>query len=393
MPRRAQPRKGEPIRDVMLSTGPAYRATVDTSQKGEKRSQRTATFASLAGARAWVAETRHRVAQGEYLPTDGLTLRALADRWLSTRTDVREVTRYGYAVALRPLLDHGPKGARFGDRRVQDITPEEVSAMVAALGQDGGGLRGKGLGHRSIVYGLGTLRQVLSYGVRTGVLRVSPAEHAKPPRQRTGDRREVATWTPAELREFVTATDGDEWAHGWRLAACGLRRSEALGLRWRDVDRDSGAVTIRQGRVAVGTRSAVDDPKSGQSRRTVPAESIWPGTRAALSAAWLASADKSPDGFVITDAAGRAPLPERFSDRFRDVSTAAGLPAIRLHSLRHSLAMTMHRRGVAPRDAAALLGHSVQVHLSTYLPGDASGAASAAAALGQALAGPSAAEA
>jgi integrase len=67
------------------------------------------------------------------------------------------------------------------------------------------------------------------------------------------------------------------------------------------------------------------------------------------------------------------------------LAAAAGVPVIRLHSVRHSLAFWMHHEGVTPADAAALLGHTVEVHLSTYLPySGTSGIAAAAHALRQA---------
>jgi hypothetical protein len=58
-----------------------------------------------------------------------------------------------------------------------------------------------------------------------------------------------------------------------------------------------------------------------------------------------------------------------------------------LHSARHTLALIMHRAGVPPVDAAAVLGHSLQVHIANYLPSSERGARSAASALGAALAG------
>lgn len=59
------------------------------------------------------------------------------------------------------------------------------------------------------------------------------------------------------------------------------------------------------------------------------------------------------------------------------------LGVCQLHSVRHSLAFWLHSLGVTPADAAALLGHTVEVHLSTYLPDSGNaGVARAAAALG-----------
>jgi integrase len=92
-------------------------------------------------------------------------------------------------------------------------------------------------------------------------------------------------------------------------------------------------------------------------------------------------------GLVVVDELGQPIRPEWYSDRFRALIRQAGLPPITLHAVRHSLAFWLHREGVTPADAAALLGHTVAVHLSTYLPhSGASGIASAARALGRAAA-------
>jgi integrase len=60
---------------------------------------------------------------------------------------------------------------------------------------------------------------------------------------------------------------------------------------------------------------------------------------------------------------------------------------VHVHAVRHTLALIMHRAGLAPADAAALLGHTVAVHLSTYVPLTEKGARAAASGLGAAIAG------
>lgn len=122
-------------------------------------------------------------------------------------------------------------------------------------------------------------------------------------------------------------------------------------------------------------------------------EVIHPGTVALLKSLKVRqAADKlkagevyTDSGFVVVDALGVPVRPGWYSDHFRRLCVAAGVPSIRLHSVRHSLAFWLHALGVSPADAAALLGHTVEVHLSTYLPDSGSaGIAAAAAALGRA---------
>lgn len=73
-------------------------------------------------------------------------------------------------------------------------------------------------------------------------------------------------------------------------------------------------------------------------------------------------------GYVLVDGLDQPIRPEAYSDRFRDLCRVACVPTIRLHDVRHTVALVLHRAGQAPADAAALLGHSVAVHLTTYVP-------------------------
>ena len=56
----------------------------------------------------------------------------------------------------------------------------------------------------------------------------------------------------------------------WLLSCYGLRRSEVLGLRWSAVDLDTGMLSVRRGRVAVGGEAVEGAPKSRRSRRDLP---------------------------------------------------------------------------------------------------------------------------
>lgn len=204
--------------------------------------------------------------------------------------------------------------------------------------------------------------------------------------------RATQSSSSALVRQFVRHADSDDLAAAWRLTACGMTRADVLGLRWSDVDGTTGVVTISQGRVALDRSDHVDDPKSASRRRALPVEAMWPGTLAllrSLSARQAADRLKAgpayvDSGLMVVDALGQPVRPEWYSDRFRAVAKAAGLPPITLHAVRHSLAFWLHREGVTPADAAALLGHTVEVHLSTYLPhSGASGIASAAHVIGR----------
>jgi integrase len=59
----------------------------------------------------------------------------------------------------------------------------------------------------------------------------------------------MQAWTAPELARFLRWADAQDsdLATGWRLlGSTGMRRGEALALRWRDVDPDAGRLAVRR---------------------------------------------------------------------------------------------------------------------------------------------------
>jgi integrase len=385
----SRPRPDEPIRLIENKGSVKYRAVISTGQHPDgKRRQSTRTFDTLTDAREWVSETRLSVKRGTFAAPARVTFSDVADAWLTSHRDVREVTLRNYSNVLKPAR------LRIGHRKVQDLTRSDVDGLVSWLASEGG-MRGKGLSRVSVVYTLGRVHQVLAYAVAEGLVLANVAEGVKAPRKRHEEAEtETAVWSPDEMLRFRHVSDSHEWAAAWRLTLSGLRRSEVLGMRWRDVDTDAGTVTITQGRVLVdGKTTVIDAPKSAASWRVVPVEAMHVGTTALLrshkagqAAQRLQMGTSWPEtDLIAVDATGEPIRPEAYSDEFARLCREAGVPLIRMHSVRHTLALTMHRAGQAPADAASLLGHSLSVHLSTYVPRTERGAQTAASAFGQAL--------
>ena len=65
-------------------------------------------------------------------------------------------------------------------------------------------------------------------------------------------------------------TSGDDLSPLWMLlATTGLRRGEALGLRWSDIDLDNGRAHVTQTMIAIGWQVYVGQPKTQAGRRPV----------------------------------------------------------------------------------------------------------------------------
>ena len=87
-------------------------------------------------------------------------------------------------------------------------------------------------------------------------------------------------------------------------------------------------------------------------------------------------------GLVVVNALGEPIRPEQYADRFRKLCRESVLRISHLHYVRHTLAGDLIGAGVTIVDAAALLGHTPDVSVSTYLKKSDAGVRSAASAPG-----------
>jgi integrase len=152
----------------------------------------------------------------------------------------------------------------------------------------------------------------------------------------------------------------------------GMRRGEALGLGWEDLDMEGGRLTIRRAWVPVNGVGQMSEPKTSLGRRTIALD---PVTLEALQGHAARQADDqshcsgvwTDSGLVFTGTDGQPLPPWAVSKLFRDLSKAALLPPIPLHGLRHSYATLALASGVNPRIVSGRLGHStVALTLDVY---------------------------
>jgi integrase len=146
--------------------------------------------------------------------------------------------------------------------------------------------------------------------------------------------------------------------------AVGLRQSEALGLRWADIDLDNGTLTVRRGLHRVAQQGLVyEEPKADRSRRTLAlpgqlVEALRAHRAAQLEERVAAGPLWQDNDLVFAQANGR-PI-ERKSDwrAWKRLLDEAGVREVRLHDGRHTAATLLLSEGVHPRVVMEVLGHS-----------------------------------
>lgn len=128
--------------------------------------------------------------------------------------------------------------------------------------------------------------------VLTNVAKKRRTVKAPTGKQVRAQRSDIVTWTAADLTAFLAWDKhvyNDELHPLWHtIAHTGLRRSEALALRWSDVDLGAGRVSVRRA-VDVTRRDVVKMPKTGHVRvvdidpATVTSLKGWKALRGSLA--------------------------------------------------------------------------------------------------------------
>ncbi|MFJ4413017.1 tyrosine-type recombinase/integrase [Streptomyces sp. NPDC088925] len=217
-------------------------------------------------------------------------------------------------------------------------------------------------------------------------LTLPPAKRPKPliwtePRVRewlrTGKKpSKVMVWTPEQTGQFLDFVINDRHYPLWHtIIHRGFRRGECCGMTWPEIDLEAGTIHVTQQISTAGYDTLVSTPKADSDRIVYLDLGSWELLRrwqeqqAAERAQWREAGVIQPDTapLVWTREDGSAYHPNYFSDRFERLVTAAGLPPIRLHDLRHGAATLSLAADVPPKVVQEMLGHSsYHLTMDTY---------------------------
>jgi integrase len=217
------------------------------------------------------------------------------------------------------------------------------------------------------------LHKACKDAVRWGHISRNPLDAADPPRKKSDGTKEMRTWTKEQLKAFLDSVADERLAPLWHtIAMTGMRRGEALGLRWVDVDLENSRLSVRRALVPTNREVVISEPKTVKGRRVIALD---PGTIEVLKAQAARQLDEQNDWddlwiesrLVFTAENGAALDPESVTRYFRQAVKRSMLPNIRLHDLRHTHATLALQAGIHPKVVSERLGHAtVSITLDTY---------------------------
>jgi integrase/predicted RNA-binding Zn-ribbon protein involved in translation (DUF1610 family) len=336
----------------------------------ERRRAIKGGFATRKACQAAVNKVLSAVEARTFTPPTRITVKAfLLDEWLpAVKGTLRPTTYASYTMLAREHII-----PRLGSLQLQKLTPGAINALYAYLLEEGRVCGKGGLSTSSVRRVHAVLHRACHDAVRWGRLTVNPVDAADPPKVSAEHAERLPVWTAEQLAAFLASVADDRLFALWRLLAMtGMRRGEALGLAWEDLDMEKGRLTIRRAWVPVNGVGQMSEPKTRRGRRTIALD---PATLDNLRVHVARQADEqsrrdaawNDSGLVFTGKDGQPLHPWAVSKAFRDLSRATMLPPIPLHGLRHSYATLALASGVNPRIVSSRLGHStVALTLDVY---------------------------
>lgn len=322
-------------------------------------------------------------------------------RWMLTeaRTSPRHYRAHSLAGRVVAMVAEHPDGITAAE--LVAALPGDVHSCVAALLKAGRVARVRrgvyapaadgrttaveksGLSPQTVRSTLTTFSAVVQSSVDQGVLPRNVIALVERPKdadpddayQHADEDDDIETtaksWTLGEVGQFREAVADHRLYACWLLSCYGMRRSEVLGLRWSAVDLDTGTLSVRRGRVAVGNDAVEGAPKSKRSRRDLPLPGDLVTALRALRQRQRAEALAlgvlwTEDRLVAVREDGEPLRPESYTDEFQRLRSRAGLRRIKLHGLRNTSVSLMLDRGNPPHIVAAWHGHDPAVALSIY---------------------------
>ena len=349
-------------------SGIVYDVNVKVYENGRQKSIAKRGFATRREAELYEAQIKLELQTGSaamvgYGPESKQKLKEYLPKWYeSYHHNLAKSTRYSYwsgiNIHLIPML---------GEVSLNKLTPQMIDDMIAQL-------REKGLAENSVRYCHRILSSALSSAVKYGYISNNPAKNIMTRFSKNAGRK-YDKYTVEQVQQLLAFVHGNALETVVLLAVLfGLRLSEALGLRWRDVDLTHRQITLR-GQIPcdlpkdakiVPHLEPLKDRDEGETRSFPITEEALPiflrlrqeqADQRRLCK--LGGVKYYDNDLVVCKPDGSPYLQKRISAKFNGFMRSTGMPKIRFHDLRGTAGTNMYNLTGDFYAVSQILGHSV----------------------------------
>ena len=305
----------------------------------------------------WIAELEERNA----VPSNRKLVPAI-DEWFErhkeqVRQNTWESERSYIAGHLKPYFTSL-------DLKVEEVTIRNIQRYIDKKHKDG-------LSSGSIKKHIAILNGVFKEAVRFREITVNPCIGVQYPKE---EKFVPKFYTAEQAVQLIHSLGDDPVKPAVMLGLdLGLRRSEACGLRWADVDFEKNRVSIQNTVVRFSKILEAEHTKSRASKRTLALPSGLKSYLLELKAEqdrnrFLCGSDYKDSGHVCQWPDGRILDPSFVSAHFKQFLKKNNFPEIRFHDLRHTAGSLLYGSGHTGKEVQEFLGHEdITTTLNIYV--------------------------
>lgn len=318
-----------------------------------------------------LSEIKLSLNKGTYVHPYLLTLADWVHAWLERKAqEVRPKTALVYRQDLSLVIPELAGKARgLGSLKLQAVKPHHIQGALDHLVKEG-------IARRTILKVYQLLRAAFDEAVRMELVARNPVVSVRPPKPSQLAEGEPApkpgrTLEPFEIRALLQTAQGHPMELFFRLLlGMGLRRGEALGLKWGDIDFERAELRVQRAWTKLGSEGEITAPKTLKSKRVLP---IPPDLLEALREKYAELSLRKPpeelrEDWLFPSRDGETPVyPDHPNHVLRALCKKAGIRPCRIHDLRHTWGSLMLARGVPLEVVSERLGHaSFEITLRVY---------------------------
>lgn len=295
---------------------------------------------------------------------DEITVGEFLDKYLSAKKPTISYNTYaGYSVCINRIK-------RFCcNRKLINLKRLDYELIFQAISKDNiktkTGKREKPISRNTLHYCYRVLRSALNYAVENDYIEKNPILRMKLPK--SDSKFEYHVLTAEQGGRILTILKDYDYQLYLLVLLClvyGLRRGEALGLRWQDIDWKKDCINIcGQYTICEHGNEYKNILKTSSSYRKLY---LQPYIKNELYEAYKALHKAGHIKEYICELE-ELPSPNAMTKRWRKFADNNGFEGVRLHDLRHSSAMIMVGSGVDINTIKKQLGHSKISTTEIYL--------------------------
>lgn len=291
---------------------------------------------------------------GTLADPERLTVADYLERWKdAARPNLADTTFDNYAATIKNHVN-----PRIGGVQLAKVTPLHVQSLLSHLERDGVGAH-----TCRRVYVI--LRRAFKQAVKWRLLAINVCDAVDAPRL---PKKDIQPLTAEQAGTLLAACADDPLNALYALAiGGGLRMGEIFALHWCDVDLATGTVTVRHTLQELNGKLKLKEPKTKKSRRRIrlpqyAVDALHEHRKQAIVNG------QAGNPWVFCNSRGGPLRRSHFhADHYKPLLRRAGLPSIRFHDLRHTMATMMLLAGVHPKVVQERLGHSnIGMTMDTY---------------------------